>query len=233
MSKSLKSLLVLAFLVVVIAGYYYKKSSDNKISDSQSPIVGTIDYSNNQKSKDEETVNWQNYQDPSGIFSLKYPESSAVNSDAKETKISTKVETIADLVKNGFAAEKEKEALENGKLGDIATGSFSDSNKIIMLDGGKATAKEYIIFADKLKCEVDMILNLIFYYSDKRVKISYQIDNFAVRVPADYLVASDKCENKLLNESRFFANLSTGKVNGELQTFYNDFDEIVKSIKIY
>lgn len=232
MSKSLKSLLILTFLLVIVAGYYYKTSSYNKKISNESPATETINSPDSQKTK-EKVANWQNYQDSSGIFSLKYPESSVVNSNTGDTKITTKVETIADLVKTGFVAENEKEALESGKLGEIAASSFADSNKIVMLDGGKATAKEYIIFGDKSKCEVDMTLNIIFYYGDKRVKISYQIDNFAVRVPDEYLITSDKCENKLLTESKFYNDLIDTKISGELQTFYDNFDEIVQTVKVY
>jgi hypothetical protein len=237
MSKFWKIFIAVFVLLVLAVGiYYFFNYKKTEIA----PLTTSEDLSTKYPAAatplpDENTVrNWKIYSDPSNIFSLKYPDNIIVNG-SREGAIQFQIEVkkISDLVADSKTAESNKELLDKGSVGNLPSDALDVSKKVISLDNGKVFSMGYLFMYSGNSCSIALKRELVFYYGENQIKISYDIVDLTKNLSEDYLATDKDCQTKIWkDETGFFKQISENNISGDLQTQYNDFDEIIKSIKI-
>ena len=235
MNKFWKIFIICFFLfaisaILVYYFYFYKKPAAQNISKTEE-LAAKYPEAVTPKPDENKVRNWKIYSDPSGIFSLKYPDEITVNG-AKDGSVQflTEIKKLAELGTAGKNAESNKEQLDRGKTGILPTGGVAASNKVVSLDNGKVFSMSYLLTNSGDKCQPKLVRELVFYYGESQVKISYDILNIE---SSEYLTTNKNCPTKVwADESALYKLLSENKASSEIQNLYNDFDEIIKSITI-
>jgi len=236
--KNLGKVFVAILVLAVVGGsvYYFYNRQKSKSENSTSGEDKII-YPEAQTPKPNEEIikNWQSYSDPSGIFSLKYPDSLQLNASSKSQAgkyLNIAVGKISDLGAGAGIAERTKEALENGKLGPEIQSAIKNSEKITNLDNGKVTSEQYLV-ATTDNCQVSIFRELIFFWGESQVKITDLLLEPGNLLPDEFLKFDTACNKKIWGDTTaLYKKISENQLSGEIQNWYNDFDEIIKSIKI-
>lgn len=219
----MKNILIVCFIAVVLvvggAYFYFKKPIPSTTS--------TVD-----------TAGWKTYSDPAG-FSLKYPPDVVINSGSKDTthrNLSVSSELVSEIqdqpIVGGMAeAIKDKEALAKGEIAGAGFASDAQIVKIGSLNGKVATTLSQFEV-----CSVVFARSLTFYPNNYRVMIgsSGNKDQIISEMPEFFKLDKANCGDQKMwsNTEGFLQALKTHQGGAAAQSWYDTFDEIIKTITI-
>ena len=176
--------IVLLLLSLVGIGGYYLGS--NKIAGISRPAVSPIP---TPTPISDPTEGWNTYIDPSGYFTLKYPDNAGVSSSKpltdKDFRLFIRTEILGRIEDGplGFSKEnatKDAESLKNGEYGERVGASLEASEKVIDIDGTKA--KIYMsTWNGGEACSVQAQRSMIVYHNYQRTILSLTVEPDSIK----------------------------------------------------
>ncbi len=194
------------------------------------------------------TSGWSMYTDKTLGFTFKYPSifvNSTTSQKAGQDNFNVTVTKISALGQDPMGhsqadAVARQTALAAGQLPTRGTEigqPFQASEKVISINGKYSALDDMIL--EELTCDdVQVARETVFYVNGYEVEIYSSIGGDArAVVPAKYLKLGTEClgagttQQVWGDQSGFYDAISAKKLTGNIQSWYNDYDLLIKSIK--
>lgn len=222
-------------ILIVIAGLsvFFLKDKFNNSEKAKSNENNQIEKINNEKDS------WNFYEDQSG-FSIKYPQdiSFREKSDGKYklTIESQKIDLLdGTLGFNKETADKNYESLKNGEYGESVDMPFQNSKKVIQIDN--LNAQDFVVFSRFEVCSVLFERKAYFFNNGYQILITLSIpkDKVISEFPQYFKTDKNNCSQEFIwdfeKQEEFYNLAKEGKL-GIVSEWLNNFDSIIKTIKI-
>jgi len=239
-------LLVTAFFIIIAViggGVYFlnQKQETQKTNENQFQISKEeqeFNDSGRAKAIEDETDLWQVYEDKSG-FTVKYPGNVALgdSKDGLSLKIeSTKINDLnGTLGYNKETAIKNKQAIENGQVGENVDFPFEDSMSIIEL--GRTPARDFVVFSRFDVCNVVFERKAYFFKDDYQVVVTLSTpkEQIVKSYPQYFKIDKANCGNEMIwnfdKQKEFYEKAKKGEL-GVASEWLTTFDSIIKTLDI-
>lgn len=218
----------IVFLIVIVgavSAYIYFKKSGTTIPLVQNIITKTT----------EDTSSWKTYTNTEAGFSFKYPPSvlfdSKAENSATQSELLVSAEKLSDIPEDLPSFMGRNDAMASKEL--LAKGENKDFVKIGSLNGtfGMRLSQFEI-------CSIILSRTLTFFPGEYRVIITLAGPQDAIMnsMPEFFTVDEKNCGSNRMwnqeNKSSFSDTLKQGKGKGAAQEWYDNFDAIVKTLKL-
>lgn len=227
-------------------------NTDTKITPSITPVITiseeekAFNESGQAKAIEDETDMWKVYEDKEAGISFSYPldvkliDSTVNIPDPKEKYIGIRTREIGK-VENPMDFSKEDdlkniEALAQGEYGLNFDFALEPSKKVASV--GFLFAQDYVVLSRIEVCNVTLERSLLFYHNNKQIIITSvaPIDTLKSTMPEYFALNKENCgEEKvwdLAKQEAFYQTLENQKGSPEIQSWYNQFGQIIEKIMI-
>jgi len=218
MKKFIILLGVLMVAAVIVWQIDNRKSSENN-QESLSKEEQEFNDSGRAKAIEDEKDLWMIHEDPDAGFSLKYPGDVQVTREGLMPGLAIGVGSIQD---------------PNGPSSDFPV---IGSEEAIEIDGLQADI--WMTFGRFEVCDVVFERNLRFVKNGQQIDVVLRGDKDVLRKEnSDYFeLNNENCGDELIwifdKQEDIFAQLETGEGRAEAQKWFDNFDEIVSTIKLF
>ena len=185
------------------------------------------------------TVNWQTYTDPTLNFTFKYPADFLFNDTVKGgtsgksdlhvsvSKLSTYTDEPMGYDKAGATARQSALTNASFPVGNPLGQPVKASERVVKISNNAYTAADQMILREIDASDVQLVRETYFYANGYEVNIKSSAGDPLGVIPAKYLTA----DNTWGDSDGFYAAISTNKLSGNLQNWYNNYDLMIQSIK--
>jgi cell division protein ZapA (FtsZ GTPase activity inhibitor) len=219
------------------------QSEDQNINNQEIDNTSVLDTKN--------TDDWILYEDATAGFSLKYPKDLMFNKDFRFnyplllTVESYKLGSINDPMTSKEKEEEDQQELIKGNYGRNFNFTIEESKKVI--DLGSINGKEYMVLQEFDVSDIQFKRKLKFYHdgytNDYAIYIVLSGDKYKIMSEnPQYFIHQEETEHSNITEywdsknnktNEFYKDLANDSLSGSAKVWYDLFDDIVDTIKIY